>query len=81
MKKNKKGESFDEFRSSESWNFVEVPREYRKMRKKIPDELFEKLRKHMQRMYQEGTPIVWIAKFYEYDKAHVSRIIRGIPNN
>lgn len=81
MLKNKNGEYYDEFRSSQIWHMVDVPPEYSRTRSKLPDSLIEKRRAHMVKMYEEGTPMAWIAKLYEYDKAHVSRIIRGIPNN
>lgn len=81
MLKNKKDQNYDDFRSSQIWFMVNINRDYHKARTKVPEDLFNKLQSHMRQMYEEGTPMAWIAKLYEYDKAHVSRIIRGIPNN
>lgn len=81
MLKNKKGETYDEFRSSQMWFYVQVPDDYYRTRSKIPQELVDKLRAHMVKLYNEGTPMSWIARLYEYDKSHVSRIIRGLPNH
>ena len=81
MLRNKKGEDFASFSTKESWSFVEVPSFYRQQRRPIPEELLNKRKAHMQKMYNEGTPYSWIAKFYELDRAQVLRIIKGIPNN
>lgn len=75
------GQNYDDFRSSQMWSYVQIPNDYYRTRTKIPDELKEKLRAHMKQLYEEGTPLSWIALLYGYDKSHVSRIIRGLPNN
>lgn len=81
MLTNKKGQTYDDFRSSQIWSIVDIQPQYYNTRSKLPDALIEKRRAHIMKMYEEGTPMAWIAKLYEYTRNHIYRIIHNIPNN
>lgn len=81
MIKNKNGQDYEQFRAFEGWGLVSIPHEYTKQRKKAPEELLNKRRAHMVKMYEAGNPYAWIAKLYEMDRTQVRRIIHNLPNN
>jgi Mor family transcriptional regulator len=74
---NKKGQNYADFNMMEGWAMVQIDNAYYQHRRKIPDELRNKRDSHIRRMYNEGTPMAWIAKFYQCSRVHVLRIIKG----
>lgn len=74
---NKKGQDYDTFRMLEGWSMVVIPNMYHQQRRKIPTELRTKRDTHIRRMYNEGTPMAWIARFYECDRSYIFRIVKG----
>lgn len=78
---NKKGQDYSTFNSFASWGFVEIPHSYIKSRRPIPEELLNKRKEHMQKLYEEGSPIAWIAQLYEMSRVQARRIIKNLPNH
>ncbi len=81
MKKNKKGQDYDEFYFTAGWGFVEVPYSYTKERRPIPEDLANKRKAHMQALRADGNPYSWIAKLYEMSRVQVYKIVNDLPNN
>lgn len=77
MRLNKKGQDYATFCAIEGWSKVQVPLMYQQKRRKIPDELRLKRDTHIRKVYNEGTPMSWIAKFYDCSRVHILRIVKG----
>lgn len=54
---------------------------YKCRRLPLPEDIKQKRREHMQKLYNEGAPYSWIAQRYKLDRAQVRRIINELPNN
>ena len=54
---------------------------HKRQRRPLSQELLNKRREHMIKLYEDGTPYSWIAKLYHIDRAQARRIINNLPNN
>ena len=74
---NKKGQNYADFNMIEGWSMAVIDNTYYQHRRKLPEELRNKRDNHIKRMYAEGTPMSWIARFYRCDRSLIFRIIKG----